>query len=242
MADTTITLDEDLKDNRLSKYRLDSHKTWNETLSRMMNLLPDPGKFQEGCGNCGGIAINPYKKRDQSGIIQFYSAEHDGQFITGTRYFCSAGCAKEAQAEINAQFPTNPDAVIVGGRSEPRTVVEDATFYIDGEAREVVINVPGAFTGDYYYTGEPVYIENNDQIVQEGIIEQIAHEDVHTVLDLGHDAEITRLNHPDEEVRQEYEEHHAKWSDAECAACGHGFSYMVEEPPEECPECGALEW
>lgn len=242
MADTTLTIDDVVK-KRLRGYRPDSHDSWGQTLTQMMELLPTVEDFQGGCINCGERSINPYEQDEYSGVVQFHATEYEGDIITGTSYFCSPECAKESQDEIESQFPTHPDAVIVGGRSELRTVVESATFYIDGTRREVGISVPGAFEGDGYdYINEPVYIENDDRIVQEGVIKEIVHEDAHTTFVLGHDAEVTRLNHPDEEVREEYEEHHAEWTDGECDFCGFTFSYMIEDPPDECPDCGSEDW
>lgn len=247
MGDTTLTLDESIK-QQLAAHRTDAHGSWGDTLEEMMTILPPSDDYQEGCLNCGRGPRDPNRPSESGGVIQFFSVEQGDQTITGSNYYCSPECAHEKQEEVNAMVPTEPDAVIVGGRSELRTVVEGATFHLDEHTMEVGLDVPGAFGGqdshgdEYDYIGEPVYVENNGQIVQEGVVEEIYHEETHTSLLLGHDHEVTQLNHPDEEVREEYEEMHAKWTEDECAACGKPMRYMVDDPPEECPHCDAEEW
>jgi hypothetical protein len=105
--------------------------------------------------------------------------------------------------EMQSYVPEHPDLVVVGGRNALRVEFGGASFYIDGESREVGIPLPGAFTGtdshgeyDYEYIGEPVYIKHDERWVQSGIILDIIHEEAHTTLILGYDIEVEDAHRP----------------------------------------------
>jgi hypothetical protein len=75
----------------------------------------------------------------------------------------------------------------------------------------VGIPVPGAFAGttshgdEYAYIGEPVYVKNEGDWIQSGVVEDIYHEEAYTALMLGHDYEVEMSNHPDEGRRAAHE-------------------------------------
>jgi hypothetical protein len=241
MADTTVTFD-DSKKERLSKYRTDAHDSWGDVLDGLMDIVPTPEKVAEdGCINCGQTPRFPDQIWSSEGAIHFFKTDFEGNELRYANYFCSPGCAQEAQEDAEAHLPREPDTVIVGGLEDQRVKLNGATFLLDGQAMEVGLNIPGAFS-DEDHTGTPVYIENGEKIVQEGVIDHVAHEENHTTLVLGRDHGVTRRNHPDEETREEYIEMRSKWTDGECAVCREEFRYQVEEPPEECPHCGAEKW
>lgn len=247
MGETTLTIDE-LTRERLDIHRADAHDSWDETLDSLMEVMPTPGDVREGCTNCDTELRWEGTVEDTGGCIVFFRAEYDDNTMYGSNYYCSAECAHEAQQEAQKYVPERPDRVLVGGKGEPQTGFGDASFYLDGEVREVSLNLPGAFAGtdshgnEYDYFGEPVYVENEGQWVQSGVIEDIIHEESHTALLLGHDHETEMLLHPDEEKRADYRERHEKRESDECAVCGAEFSYPVKDAPEECPECGDEEW
>lgn len=251
MGETTLPIRDDTK-NRLEDHRSPGHDSWDDTLNALMTLVPSVDELREGCAldgcdNTPRIEDGEFEK--SNGTIRFwYATPKNGSAVFGANYYCSAECAMEAAEEQNAYVPENPDKVVVGGRSEMRTEFKDATFYLDGGTMEVGLSIPGAFSGtdshggEYEYEGEPVYIYNEGGWRHSGVIEEIAHEETWTGLILGYDAEVTGLNHPDETRREEYKERHAKWTGSECAQCGESFRYTVEDPPDECPHCGAEEW
>lgn len=247
MGDTTLTIDEKTPE-KLEAHRGDAYDSWDDYLTAIHEILPDQEELQNGCAWCDKNIIFNGRIEEVGGVIRFFHTEMDGDDVYGSTYYCSVDCAKEAADEMDAMVPEEPDEVLVGGKSELQASFEGATFYLDRDTMEVGIPVPGAFDGtsshgtEYDYIGEPVYIRNEGDIVQKGVIEDIIHEETHTALLLGHGHETVMLNHPDREKREEYKEQHAKWATEECAACGTEFQYTVKNPPEECPECGEEEW
>jgi len=247
MGETTLTIAEDTKE-LLKDYRAAEHDSWSDTLTGMMKVAPSVEAVKDGCEYCDDSHFYAGSVEETGGVVQFFHAEYEGEDIYGSRYFCSGECAHEAQEEVDAMVPENPDEVLVGGKAEMRASFKDASFHIDRDRKEVGIPVPGAFAGgdshgnEYNYEGEPVYVRNEGAVVQKGVIENIIHEETHTALLLGHEEATVMLNHPNEGKREEYEETHANWTDAECYACGTTFKFTVGEPPEECPNCGFAEW
>jgi len=247
MGNTTLTISEDTKE-RLQDHRADEHYSWDEMLDGMMEVLPAVEEVEDGCSHCDDPQFYGGTVEDTGGVVQFFHTEFEDNDIYGTRYFCSTECAHEAQEEVNAMVPEEPEEVLVGGKSEMRASFEGASFYLDRDTREVGIPVPGAFAGgdshgnEYDYEGEPVYVRNEGKVVQKGVIEDIIHEETHTTLLLGRSIETEMLNHPNAERREEYKEQHEKQEHNECAQCGTEFQYPTKEPPEECPDCGAEEW
>jgi len=55
-----------------------------------------------------------------------------------------------------------------------------------------------------------VYVHNEGRVVQEGVIEDIVHEEAHTALLLGHDHETVMRHHPSDEKREEWPENQAE--------------------------------
>lgn len=247
MGETTLTIGEDTK-GLLKDYRAAEHESWSDTLTGMMKVAPSVETVEDGCEHCDDSHFYAGTVEETGGVVQFFHTEYEGEDIYGSRYFCSTECANEAQEEVNAMVPEEPDEVLVGGKSEMRASFEDASFYIDRNTKEVGIPVPGAFAGtdshgnEYDYEGEPVYVRNEGAIVQKGVIEDIIHEETHTALMVGHSIETVMLNHPNEEKREEYKEDHQKQERNECGQCGTEFQYPAKNPPEECPDCGVEEW
>jgi hypothetical protein len=202
MGDTTLTIDTETRE-RLLGHRAIAHDSWDDVLNGMMDVLPTVDELSDGCTWCGD---GPYSEaiEDGVGFIEFFTEElTDGEEFHHTGYFCSAECAVEAQEEAKKYVPENPEKVVVGGADEIRAAFAGATFYLDGQRMEVGLDVPGAFDGtdshggEYDYYGEPVYVYNEGDIVQRGVIEDIIHEDNHTALVLGHDHETVKEYEPE---------------------------------------------
>ncbi len=245
---TSVSIERESKEE-LRDHRHPDHDNWDDTLTGMLGILPTIEDMQDGCANCGQEPFSNGPPEEQGGVIQWWSTEYEGSTILGSAYFCSPDCAAESEEERQNHIPEEPDEVIVGGKSEIRTTLEHASFYMDGETMEVGMPIPGAFDGssshgtEYNYVGEPVYVYHEGQYRQQGVIEEIIHEDHFTTLLLERgDYETVMLNHPDEERREQYKEQHAKWTGEDCAACGEEVRFMVEDPPETCPHCDAEEW
>lgn len=247
MGPTTLTVDEEVRE-RVEEHRGDAHHSVEDVLVGMMRMLPPVEAIMDGCENCGDDPFHKSRPEKAGGVIWSFHVEEGGEEQYISRYFCSPECAKEKSDEEGKWVPEHPDKVVVGGVSELRTEFEDASFYMDRDVTEVGLDIPGAFGGtdshgnEYDYEGEPVYVKNEGHWVQDGVIEDIIHEESHTALILGRDHEKVMLNHPDDEKRENYEEMHAKQNRDECAQCGASFQYSAKEPPEECPDCGAEEW
>lgn len=244
---TTVSIEQHARD-RLDDYRHEKHGTMTDVVTALLEMVPPVEEMHEGCANCGTEPIESIPMEEQGGVIRWFSHELDGTTIYHSNYFCSAECVAELDEEIERHVPREPDRIEVGGKSEMRAAFSDATFHIEGQQQEVGIPIPGAFAGEdshggeYDYVGEPVYIWHEGDYRQQGVIEDIIHEETHTALILGHDRETVMLNHPDEERRREYAAQHEKWTTADCGACGTELHFMVNDPPDVCPKCGAEEW
>ena len=169
---TTLTIDE-AKRKQLERYRHPDHESWSEVLEAMMHVLPDAEQMQdEGCCGCGKHSDKDAPIDQYGGVTQFFHAgvpDRDDEYIYHSNYFCSRECAAELDEEINHQFPESPDYVHIGGHAEPQYSVEGATYILDGDIEEITVSVPGAFCGSEYdhdYLGEPVFIEDEGEIVQ----------------------------------------------------------------------------
>lgn len=244
MGDTTLTVDEDVKNTLSANYRHDLHHSWTEFFEGVMEILPTVETIEDGCANCGETPFWNGPTENYGGVIQWFHTEFEGDDIYGTGYFCSPECAAERQEEIDAMVPEEPDLVAVGGHERMRTEFEGATFYIDGDARQVGIPIPGAFSGEsshgyeYDYLGEPVYLKNEGAWVQSGVIEKVFHEETHTTLDLGKSVTVEQLNHPDDEKREAFIETYSHWYSQECPECGEEIRVNEDMGDEiECPEC-----
>jgi hypothetical protein len=222
---TTISLDWDVKERLGENYRHDKHRTWTEWCEAVMRILPPLDEFE--CVNCGEEPWNTEVPTEEyGGVIRWFKAEYDDQEFWNSNWYCSAECLEEMEDDIQRQVPEMPDRVLVGGADEIRCGIEGARFMIDGEQQSVTVGTPGALSGtsvggrEYDYVGEPVYIKNRGEVVQHGVVDDIIHEEAHTVIILGHDHATELLNHPDEQKREEYEEMHAEWYNSDCPECG----------------------
>lgn len=248
---TTITLHPDLKE-RLEDLRHRKHNSWNQFFEGILEILPTADEIAEGCTNddCDRSVVDmvdgPYE--NYGGVIHWYSTEHEGHRIYGRNWFCSPECAYETDQEMKAMAPREPDEVIVGGKDQIRASFSGAKFHIDGEVRQVGIEIPGAFKGQdshgdrqYDYHGEPVYIKNEGDIVQTGVIEEIHHEDAWTGLSLENDHEVVMKNHPVKEKREEYERVQQRFRSGECPYCDNTIRVdtddMNDNVGEHCPHC-----
>lgn len=208
MADTTLTIDDETKE-RLDNYRHPDHENWADVLDSFMQILPSYEDLDDGCMNCGEERFVDTQIEDHDGTVQWFHTEFDGNDVYGSNYYCSPECAHEQQEEANSYVPENPDLVVIGGKDEMRTEFKGATFYLYRDTMEVGIPIPGAFGGsdshgnEYAYEGEPVYIKNEGQWVQKGVIDNIIHEETHTALILEHEFNVTEEYHPDSEAEAE---------------------------------------
>lgn len=210
MGDTTLTIADETKE-RMKPYRAPSHGSWSETIDALLEILPSADSLDAGCQNCGQETIGHFTSR--GGVLRWFHYENPGGGSGGvaSNYYCSVACLSEMQEEVDNHFPEDPDLVVVGGKDQYRVEVEGATFGTDRMAQWVGLDVPGAFDGesshgdDYEYVGEPVYIKNAGQWVQQFVIEDIVHEEGHTTLFLEHDYHAA-AHHPDDQRREEYRE------------------------------------
>jgi len=208
---TSLTVDQDTL-KRLREYRTDEHYTWDEALNDLLHTVPPTEKLREGCEHCGEPVLRNKRRSDSHMVVQSFTAEGRGESFHLTRLFCSLDCAGQSHEKMEAMVPENPDEIIVGGADAFRTSFEGASYYVDGETREVGIPLPGAFDGEgahgeeYDYIGEPVYIHNDGRVVQNGVIKDIIHEDAYTALLLNHDYETVMNHHPNEDKQVEWAE------------------------------------
>jgi len=208
---TSLTVDKETLE-RLREYRTDDHYTWDEAINDLLHTVPSAKKLREGCDQCGERILRNRRRSDSHTVVESYTVDEGGEQFHVGRLYCCIDCARQANEEANAWVPENPEKVTVGGKSETRAEVEDATFYLDRDRMEVGIPVPGAFGGgdEYDYEGEPVYVHNKGRVVQKGVIENIIHEETHTALILGHGHETVMRHHPNEEKREEWAEKQAE--------------------------------
>jgi hypothetical protein len=195
---TTISIDGNAKES-LESFRHPSHENWTDTVEAILRVLPTPEEIREnGCANeeCEMKTRLPHDAPidETGGVIRWFSQEFEGEVIVNTDWFCSAGCAEETQVRVEEMAGHDPDHVFVGGAEEMQVALEDADFYIDGQTREVCVDVPGAFAGESYhgheyeYEGEPVYVYNSGTAVQRGVVGDIIHEETRTIILLDHDS------------------------------------------------------
>lgn len=240
MGDTTLTIDETIKE-LLKDHRVPAHDSWGSTLYGMMKVLPTPEEVR------AELEGHPHKEwrgtlEKTGGVIKFFY--HDEMDVYGSAYFPDVDALIEHEDQMDAQFPREPDEVTVGGDEEIAATFGDATFYFEEGPGEVTIDVPGAFSGsdshggEYDYIGEPVYIHNQGEVVQKGVVDDIIHEDAVTGIKLGNDHATEMLNHPDDQKREEYKEQHVEWIEGRCKSCGTSLRFPDTE--EECPECGSV--
>lgn len=244
-AETTISVKDATKERFTENYVADGHYSQDDALNHLMDIVPTLTQHAEGCAYCGNTPPTAIPAEAPGGVVLWYNAELEGHAWRGTDYFCSTECAEAQQAEMRKYAPEAPDLVVVGGHEQMRTSFRDASYYIDHDAHEVGIPVPGAFTGtsdqgdEYEYVGEPVYIKHEGDWIRSGTIESIVHEEVHTGLILTADAATEGLNHPDDERREQYERHHAIWYDHRCPECGADLRVHEKMTDEVvCGECG----
>lgn len=247
MGTTTLSIDEDVKE-RLDAYKLPGYENWSEALDGLMNLVPEPGDMVCTRHECDREARLAEDRQDTAaGVIQHFSYESGGERWFQANWFCSPECAHRFDQDARAHYPEEPDTVVVGGFAMPRAEIEGATFYMDGETREVGIDAPGAFAGvdshgdEYDYEGEPVYIRHQGKYVQTGTIGNIVHEDAHTglLLDWG-PADVVYLNHPDVDEQEEWMAEQDDVLMVECPECHARFSIPPYAESEECEACGEV--
>lgn len=206
---TTLTIPDGVKEE-FEQFRVPEHDNQGDVLESLISATPTPAEIlSEGCANCGESKVRdenaPIDKI--SGVTQVFTFDppaHDklDHTVTGMNWFCTVSCAAEFQEEVNRKVPDAPDIVVVGGRKETKAKLYGATFLPENPS--VSIDAPGAFNGtptnsekEYDYIGEPVYIGNDDEWVQEYVVEDIFHEESHTALQLKYDTTVTDENRPD---------------------------------------------
>jgi hypothetical protein len=250
MVTTTLSLNEDLKE-RLEQYRHGSHDSWNDTISGILDVLPDEEDVHEtGCVYCGEVHHGGGAIEDRTFFLSRFVAEDPVEEGTTTfrasNYFCSLECARKQREETDHLLPRNPDRVHVGGDEQPRAILGGGELYVTTSVKELMFDIPGALDGtsdhghEYDYVGEPVYLKNNQEWVKSFTIEDLTHEDSKTVLTLTRDTATEKLNHPDDAVRDAYVGKHAKWFTAECPDCGERLRSHEGAGEQACPECGLV--
>jgi len=245
MDQTSITISEHAK-SYLENLRPETHDSWSETILSACHILPPLEEIHDECTNTDCDRRLEYldDPEDGGGVIRWHVVERDGKPVYGASYFCSPECLQAVEERIGHKFPDEPDLVRVGGRSQFEVEFGGAEYILDGEQQWVSIPLPGAFDGqsdhgdEYDYVGEPLYIKHDGEWVQSAVVEEVFNEEGHTSLQLGTNVPVQRLNHPEEETREEYLEHHERREQSECYECGGAFSYPVQDPPGECPLCG----
>lgn len=242
MGNTTISVDEETR-KRLQKYRSAHHGSFDEQLNGMMDIIPTIEEMKERVNEDGHVSWQGTPERT-GGVIHFFHTTVGESKVTHSSYYPTAEAFAEMQRQIEQQVPTEPDEVIVGGKDELRTSFNGARFHIGGDDRWVSLDIPGAFGGsnesgeEYDYAGEPVYIKNAGEIVQQGVVEDIIHEDAHTAITLTSHHATEMLHHPNDRTREEYKEVHTEWHDGKCEDCEGTFRYPESDEPSECPNCG----
>lgn len=240
---TTVRVKRATKD-RLAKYHQPEHDNLSQTIDALIEWTPDPSAITEGgCAVCETAPPADVPLEELSGIVQHFVADDSaGNTVSGHNWFCSADCVSEFQEQIDHQFPREPDAVTVGGADTPQTRLEaDLEFLLSEDTPEVtLLNIPGAFPGSRY-RGEPVYVEHNNEIVNEGVIREVFHEETRTTLTLDYDIATARLHHPNENVRAEYL---SDWRVGEHTECGEtAVIGDPDDPPFTCPSCSdSFDW
>lgn len=188
MAETTLPISQETKDE-LDEYRHPKHDSYDDVLSGMMTVLPTLEELHEGCDNaeCDEKPWGDPPWEEVNGVLALIYDE-DVMDSGHTNYYHRESCLREVRDRMEHYVPENPDEVVVGGDDALQTRVEGTSFYAGGDRREVALDVPGAFGGtsshgnEYEYAGEPVWVVNDGEVVQKGKIDEIIHEEAHTVL------------------------------------------------------------
>lgn len=209
-----MTVDDETME-RADDRRADVHESWDDWLLYAVRTIPTMEKLRDGCSMCDEQLLQKGDPDRSNFFIRTIQVDTPtGEHFT-RQVFCSAECVQDRIDKEDAYIPEEPDKVLVGGVDMPQAEFTDATFTMDGTAKQVGVPVPGAFAGttdggvEYEYVGEPVYVKNDGRWVHDGVIERLFHEDHRTTLGLGSDTATVMLNHPDPERREEYKEHHA---------------------------------
>lgn len=247
MGKTSLPTSESVKERFGNRHRHPMHASWNDVLESVMAIMPSYDELEDGCAYCGDPPFENGKIEETSGVIHYTKLpeEHGGGLTTS--WLCSLECAAKAHEHRQTQLPREPDLIRVGGDNVPAVEVTDhLTLHFSAENREVGIGLPGLFASGedpestYDYVGEPVYIKNRGKWVQDGVIEDIMHEEDHTalVLGYGHWPDIA-LNHPDRERREQYRQKHAPHFTQDCPHCETEIRLHGGLPDAiDCPECG----
>jgi len=247
---TTLTLSEEQLE-RLKAYRHSEHDSWVQTVESILHVLPDTGEvYDDGCMVCGTAPAGTRPIAEAGGVVRWFHHEAGGEDLFGNNYFCSLECAAKQSEKEEKALPPSPDEVLVGGANELQVSVADASFHLSGAERSVGIDIPGAFVGesnlgqDYDYVGEPVYVIEDDEVRQSGIIEDIIHEEAWTGLSLRHGGSPAsfarlRLNHPDEMARESFCNENPSRTEATCPECEDQMKWVDEgnQLPVKCPTC-----
>lgn len=214
MGETTLTLSEEVKE-QLEHHRHDDHDNWSDVLETMMAILPTYDHLRnDGCAMCDESPVEDKPLDEAHGVIHWYQAPREFDGGLEAHWFCSRECIADMDDKVKKFVPREPDRIRVGGYQVPAVEIEESiTCHIDNNTMEVGIRIPGAFaeTEDGYdYHGEPVYVFNQGDWVQSGVVESIIHEETYTGLMLGVDAEVEMSNHPSERERKKWKQRQAE--------------------------------
>lgn len=194
----TISIEPETKD-RLDEHRWASHEDREAVINSMMEVVPSREDIKAGCARCGLSPWGDGPVDEIGGVVDWFTDENGETIST---WYCSRDCLIREHKEVDDVGTDHPDLVVVGGNEMPRARMASGTHYrYDSVSEEVLIDVPGAFTGRdvgrrYDYHGEPVYLKNNGVWFASGVIDNILHADGRTHLLLERDPETERENHP----------------------------------------------
>lgn len=233
--DTSIGVSTETK-RRLETYRDDSHANWDEVFESITNVLPSQEEINEnGCSQCGGKPHAEGPIDHIGGLVQWYAHEYEGNMITGSEWFCSDTCYQDRKNEIETMVPTHPDQVLVGGYAHPRIELDETRFYLDGDIKEVSVDLPLYLDG---YEGEPIYVVNEGKTRFSGVVDDVETFDrQHTSIIMGMSVPVEMYCHPNEDRRESWLDNRDTET-VKCPRCGDEFESVISSPIEHCLTCG----
>lgn len=175
---TSIPIHEAVKNRLETDYRHDSHETWNDTLTEMMDALPTIDRMNDTFGDDVGPTFEG-SWIETNGAVDWVSLESTvgGDTVNTAEVYPSRQALADVQETVEHHVPEHPDAAYIGGDTKPQTEIARSRLELDGRNWYLDIDIPPALFGGQdggeptAYDGEPVFIENNGEIVQSGRID-----------------------------------------------------------------------
>lgn len=252
-TDTSIGLSQDTRD-RLDDYRAAGHDSMEDVIDGLMEIVPPADDILDGdaCSwdECDKRFVIPDAPEDRGGVIEWFSAEFEGDQIYGNAYFCSPEHAAAHAEKTEEMAAVYPDKLIVGGMNEMRfeiTTDDMRLRHRDDGTKGVSIPAPIDIVGtdahghEFNYHYEPIYVENGGKIRQYGVISEILREETHTAITIDTDRHTAMAHHPDEEKREEHLASYTHWYEQDCPQCGSEIRVHEGMDAEvECSDCGSM--